>query len=247
MPVRRSRCRCRTSTYGCLLQRRRGIRSSRSPTPPARGRCGIAHLREHEIDRGAGGVEGAVEVTPPVLDTHGGLIDMLGRLIWRARTARLRLQFGTVALDPAPEGRVVRLQAARAEPRGGLAERKCGLQISAHGAQNQLRIAVSTLEDRRPACQCHDCQQPAAIRHRCNTAKARTFNTFSSLPGLAVSRKYFGVGEDTERGRQPARRAAAPQPPAGGRSRSACVANGRLGHEGEGAFRRALPCVLYRV
>ena len=132
-------------------------------------------------------------------------------------------------------------------PRGGLAERECGLQIPAHGAQNQLRIAVSTLEDRRPACQLHDCQQPAAIRHRCNTAKARTFNTFSSLPGLAVSRKYFGVGEDTERGRPPARRAAAPQPPAGGRSRSACVANGRVRHEGEGAFRRALPCVLYRV
>ena len=39
MPVRCSRCRCRTSTYGYLLQRRRGIRSSRSPTPPARGRC----------------------------------------------------------------------------------------------------------------------------------------------------------------------------------------------------------------
>ena len=28
---------------------------------------------------------------------------------------------------------------------------------------------------------------------------------------------------------------------------SPCVVNGRLGHEGEGAFRRALPCVVYRV
>ena len=66
----------------------------------------------------------AVEVTPPALDTYGGLIDTPGHLIWRARTAPLRLQSGTVALDPAPEGRVVRLQAAPAEPRGDLAERE---------------------------------------------------------------------------------------------------------------------------
>ena len=75
---------------------------------------------------------------------------------------------------------------------------------------HQLRIAVSTLEDRRPACRLHDCRQPAAIRHRCNTAKARAFNTFQSLPGLAVSRKYFGVGEETARGRHPARPARPP-------------------------------------
>ena len=53
-------------------------------------------------------------------------------------------------------------------------------------------------------------RQPAAIRHRCNTAKARAFNTFPSLPGLAVSRKYFGVGEETARGRHPARPARPP-------------------------------------
>ena len=41
-----------------------------------------------------------------------------------------------------------------------------GKRLPAHGAQNQLRIAVSTLEDRRPACRLHDCRRPTAIRHR---------------------------------------------------------------------------------
>ena len=46
--------------------------------------------------------------------------------------------------------------------------------------------------------------------------KGRAFDIFQSLTGLVVSRKYLRVGEEKARGRQPARRAAAPQPPAAG-------------------------------
>ena len=38
-------------------------------------RRGIAQAREHEIDRGAGRIDGLVEVAPTALDTNVGLID----------------------------------------------------------------------------------------------------------------------------------------------------------------------------
>ena len=36
------------------------------------GRSGITQPREHKIDRGAGGIDGAVEVAPATLDTNVG-------------------------------------------------------------------------------------------------------------------------------------------------------------------------------
>ena len=65
------------------------------------GRSGIAQPREHEVDRGAGGIDGSVEVAPTALDTNVGLIDPPGPVGWLEMTAQPRLQFGTVAL---PEG-----------------------------------------------------------------------------------------------------------------------------------------------
>ena len=38
-------------------------------------RRGIAQSREREVDRGAGGIDGSVEVAPTPLDTNAGLID----------------------------------------------------------------------------------------------------------------------------------------------------------------------------
>ena len=103
-------------------------------------------------------------------------------MIWCARTAPPRPQ--SVALDPAPEGRVVRLQAAR------------------NGSDE---------------CLLHDFSKLTPTSTTVATRlKDREFDTFQSLIGLVVSRKYLRVGEEKARGRQPARRAAAPQPPAAG-------------------------------
>ena len=70
-----------------------------------------------------------------------------------------------------------------------------------HSAQNQLRIAVSTLEDRRAAGRLHDGRRPTAICQRCNTPKASVYNAIQSLTRLVVSRKYSGIGEEKARGR----------------------------------------------
>ena len=52
-------------------------------TKLAFGRRGIAQPREHEVDRGSGGIDGSVEVAPATLDTNVGFIDTPG-LIWLA-------------------------------------------------------------------------------------------------------------------------------------------------------------------
>ena len=73
-------------------------------------------------------------------DSYSGGLEM---------TAQPLLQLGTVVLDPAPDGRVVRFQAALAEPLFAIAERKRVPQVPAHSAQNQLGLGLSPREDCR--------------------------------------------------------------------------------------------------
>ena len=85
-----------------------------------------------------------------------GLIDAPGPVGWLEMTAQPLLQFRTVALDPAPDCRVVCLQAALAEQLFDIAERERVPQVPAHGAKNQLGLGLSPLEDRRSDCLFHD-------------------------------------------------------------------------------------------
>ena len=146
-------------------------------------RSGIAQAREHEVDRGTGGIDGSVEVAPPALDTNVGLIDTPGLVGWFEMTAQPLLQFGTVALDPAPDGRVVRFQAALAEQLFDIAKRERIPKVPAHGAQNQLGLGLSPLKDRRSDCLLHDLfRLPAAVGQSCNT----TFQADGSSTDLQV-------------------------------------------------------------
>ena len=120
------------------------------------GRSGIAQAREHEVDRGAGGIDGSVEVASATLDTNVGLIDTPGPIGGLEMTAQPLLQFWTVALDPAPDGRVVRFEAALAEQLFDIAKRERVSQVPARGAQNQLGFGLSPLEDRRSDCRLQD-------------------------------------------------------------------------------------------
>ena len=112
-------------------------------------------------------------------------------------TAQPLLQFGTVALDPAPDGRVVRFQAALAEQFFDIAERERVPKVPAHGAQNQLGLGLSPLEDRRSDCLLHDrFRLSATVGHSCNTTSTSpsgsTGRTIASNPSrprsLTVSR-----------------------------------------------------------
>ena len=134
------------------------------------GRSGIAQAREHEVDRGAGGIDGSVEVAPTTLDTNVGLIDTPGLIGWLEMTVQPRLQFGTVALDPALDCRVVRLETALAEQLFNIAERQRVPQVPAHGTKNQLGLGLSPLEDRRSDCLFHDLfRLPVSVSQSSNT------------------------------------------------------------------------------
>ena len=150
-------------------------------------RPGIAPPRAHEVDRGAGGIEGSAEVAPATLDANVGLIDTPGRVGGLAMTAQPLLQFWTVALAPAPDGRVVRLQAALAEQIFDITERERVPKVPAYGAQNQPGLRVSPLENRRSDCLLHDLfRLPAVVAHNCNTIVSALFVAFMwslSFPG----------------------------------------------------------------
>ena len=89
-------------------------------------------------------------------------------------TAQPRLQFRTVALDPAPDCRVVRFQAALAEQFFDIAERERVPQIPAHSAQNHFGLGLSPLEDRRSDCLFHDLfSLQGTVGQSCNTTPER--------------------------------------------------------------------------
>ena len=164
---------CRAVETGLVRVDDAGLRMRRiSPrlAEQACGRSGIAPPREHEVDRGAAGIDGSVEGAPTALDTNVGLIDTPGRIGWLEMTAQPFLQFGTVALDPVPNCRVVHFQAALAEQLFDIAERERIPKVPAHGAQNQLGLGLSPLKDRRSDCLLHDLfRLPAAVGQSCNT------------------------------------------------------------------------------
>ena len=89
---------------------------------------------------------------------------------WLEMTAQPLLQFGTVALDPASDCRMVRLETALAEQFFDIAERERVPQVPAHSAKNYLGLGLSPLEGRRSDCLFHDhFRLPAAIDQSCNT------------------------------------------------------------------------------
>src|SRR5271156_3908014 len=113
------------------------------------GRSGIAQRRQQEVDGGAGGIDGPVEVTPTALDSNIRLIDPPGFVGRLEVTAQSLFEFGTVTLNPTPDRRVIRRQTALGEQLFDIAQRQRVPKIPAHGTQNQLWRRVPPLEDCR--------------------------------------------------------------------------------------------------
>ena len=65
-------------------------------------------------------------------------------------------QFRAVALNPTPDGRVIRLRAALSEQLFDIAQRKRVPKIRAHRTQHQLRRRLPPLENCRSGCALHD-------------------------------------------------------------------------------------------
>src|ERR1700732_1903527 len=121
----------------------------------ALGRRGIAQRRQQEVDRGARGIDRPVEVTPTALHSNIRFIDTPGFVRRLEMTKQPLFQFGTVTLNPTPDGRVIRLQTALGEQLYDIAQRERVAKIPAHGTKNQLRRRLPPLEDCRSGCVLH--------------------------------------------------------------------------------------------
>src|ERR1019366_62127 len=119
------------------------------------GRRGIAQRRQQEVDSGTGGIQGPIEKTPTALHSNIRLIDPPGFIRRLEMTAQPLFQFGTVTLDPTPDGRVIRLQTSLGEQLFDIAQRERVPKIPAHSTKNQLRRRLPPLEDYRSGCMLH--------------------------------------------------------------------------------------------
>jgi hypothetical protein len=72
----------------------------------APGGSGITPGCQMEIDRAAGRIHGTVQISPPAFHPNVGLIHLPGT-VCGLQFPTAALQFGRIALDPAPDGGVV--------------------------------------------------------------------------------------------------------------------------------------------
>src|SRR5271169_4136437 len=158
------------------------------------GRRGIAQRREQEVDRGTGGIDGPVEVTPTALHSNIGLIDTPGFVGRLEMTAQPLLQFGTVTLNPSPDRRVIGLQTALGEQLFDIAERQRVPKIPAHGTKNQLRRRLPPLEDCRSGYVLHDLFRLPAAPAKVATHSNQYLNGGSAV-GMFGSVNDRGGGE----------------------------------------------------
>ena len=86
--------------------------------------------------------DGPIEVTPTALNSDICLNapGFVGRL---KMTPQSLFQFGTVSLQPTPDRRVIRLQAALGDQLFDIAERQRVPEIPAHRIKNRLRRRLS--------------------------------------------------------------------------------------------------------
>jgi hypothetical protein len=121
----------------------------------ALGRRGMAQRRQQEVDGGASGIDGLLEVTPTALPSNVSLIDTPGFVSRLELTAQPLFQFRALTLNPTPDRRVIRRQTALGEQLFDIAQRQRAAKIPTHGTQNQLWRRLPPLEDCRSGCVLH--------------------------------------------------------------------------------------------
>jgi hypothetical protein len=106
----------------------------------------VSFCAEHEVNRLAGGIDGAVEVIPLPFDFDVGLIDAVGVIGRSEVRAASFLQFRRIRLYPAVDRRVIDLQAALIHHFFEISIAQTVTQIPADAEENDLGLVVSPLE-----------------------------------------------------------------------------------------------------
>jgi hypothetical protein len=114
------------------------------------GRSRVTLSGKPKVDRGASGIDGTIQVSPVPALADIRFVDppgAVGRLQFASASF---VQFGGVALHPAPNGGVVSRETSFHEQFLDVSIRKREPQIPTDGANNEFRFEVPPFEQRRP-------------------------------------------------------------------------------------------------
>ena len=114
------------------------------------GRCRVSISGKPEVDRGAGGIDGTIQVSPTPGLANVRFVDPPGAVGWFQFPPASLVQFGSEALHPAPNGSVVSRQTSFREQFLDVPIRKREPQIPTDCANNDLGFEVPPFEQRRP-------------------------------------------------------------------------------------------------
>jgi hypothetical protein len=114
------------------------------------GRSRVSLSGKPKVDRGARGIDGTIQVSPVPALANVGFVDPPGA-VGRFQFAPSSLvQFGGVALHPAPNGGVVSGETSFHDQFLDVSIGKREPQIPPDGANNEFRFEVPPFEQRRP-------------------------------------------------------------------------------------------------
>jgi hypothetical protein len=88
-----------------------------------------------KVDRGTAGIDGTIQVPPPPTLANVGFVDPPGAVGWFQFPPASLVQFGRVALHPAPNARVIRRETSFHEQFLDVPIRKREPQIPTDGAK----------------------------------------------------------------------------------------------------------------
>jgi hypothetical protein len=114
------------------------------------GRSRVSDSGKPKVDRGAGGIDGTIQVPPAPTLANVRFVDPPGAVGRFQFVPASFVQFGRVALHPAPNGAVVSRETSFHEQFLDVPIGKREPQIPTDRANNDLRFEVPPLEQRRP-------------------------------------------------------------------------------------------------
>src|SRR6266478_6314234 len=114
------------------------------------GRSRVSLSGKPEVDRGAGGIDGTIQVPPASTLANVRFVDPPGAVGWFQLPPASLVQFRCVALHPAPNGGVVSRETSFQEQFLDVPIRKREPQIPTDCANNDLGFEVPPFEQRRP-------------------------------------------------------------------------------------------------
>jgi len=110
------------------------------------GRSRVSLSGKPEVDRGAGGIDGTIQVTPASTLANVRFVDPPGAVGWFQFSPASLIQFGCIALHPAPNGGVISRETSFHEQFLDITIRKREPQIPTDRANNDLGFEVPPFE-----------------------------------------------------------------------------------------------------